>query len=66
MPVLAGLKSVEPLTNPIVIADVHLTANKPKTIMANLRYKGKHLYSSSMGLEEYQKAYADWKAQLAG
>ena len=34
--------------------------------MANLRYKGKHLYSSSMGLEEYQKAYADWKAQLAG
>ena len=34
--------------------------------MANLRYKGKHLFSSSMGLEEYQKAYADWKAQLAG
>ena len=38
VPVLAGLKSVEPLTNPIVIADVHLTANKPKTIMAFLRF----------------------------
>ena len=38
VPVLAGLKSVEPLTNPIVIADVHLAANKPKTIMAFLRF----------------------------
>ena len=34
--------------------------------MANLRYKDKHLYSTSMGLEDYQKAYAEWRAKMAG
>lgn len=37
-PALAGLKSVEPLTNPVVISDLHLTPSKPKTIMAFLRF----------------------------
>ena len=37
-PVLAGLRSVPPLTNPVIISDVHLAANKPKTIMAFLRF----------------------------
>ena len=27
---------------------------------ANLRYKGMHLYTSSMSLEDYQAAYAQW------
>ncbi len=34
--------------------------------MASLRYKDQHLYDSSMSLEEYQAAYADWLAKLAG
>ncbi|MDD5863921.1 MAG: peptide ABC transporter substrate-binding protein [Firmicutes bacterium] len=34
--------------------------------MANLRYKGEHLYSTSMSLEQYQQAYADWQAKMAG
>ncbi len=34
--------------------------------MASLRYKDQHLYDSSMSLEEYQAAYADWQAKLAG
>ncbi len=34
--------------------------------MASLRYKDQHLYDTSMGLEEYQAAYADWLAKLAG
>ena len=38
VPVLTGLTSVEPLTNPIVISDLNLIANKPKTIMAFLRF----------------------------
>lgn len=29
---------------------------------ANLRYKGMHLYTSSMSLEDYQTAYAEWIA----
>ncbi len=31
-----------------------------------LRYKGQHLYEKSMSNEEYQAAYAEWKAALAG
>ncbi len=38
VPALAGLTSVEPLTNPVVIGDVHLAATKPKTITAFLRF----------------------------
>ena len=34
--------------------------------MASLRYKDQHLYDTSMSLEEYQAAYADWQAVLAG
>ena len=34
--------------------------------MASLRYKGQHLYDTSMSLEQFQTAYAEWKAQLAG
>ncbi|MGM9548605.1 MAG: ABC transporter substrate-binding protein [Faecousia sp.] len=34
--------------------------------MANLRYKDQHLYDTSMSLEEYQAAYADWQAKTAG
>jgi oligopeptide transport system substrate-binding protein len=34
--------------------------------MANLRYKDQHLYDTSMSLEEYQTAYAEWEAALAG
>ncbi len=34
--------------------------------MASLRYKDQHLYDTSMSLAEYQAAYAEWKAQLAG
>ena len=29
--------------------------------LANQRYKDQHLYSSSMGMEEYQAAYAEWR-----
>ena len=32
--------------------------------MANLRYKDQRLYDSSMNLEEFQAAYAQWKANL--
>ena len=32
--------------------------------MANLRYKDQHLYEDSMNLEEFQAAYAEWKANL--
>ena len=38
VPALCGLKSVPELTNPVIISDVHLAANKPKTIMAFLRF----------------------------
>ncbi len=34
--------------------------------MANLRYKDQHLYDSSMSLEQYQAAYAEWQSKLAG
>ena len=34
--------------------------------MANLRYKGQHLYDSSMSMEEFQAAYAEWQAKMAG
>ena len=34
--------------------------------MASLRYKDQHLYETSMSLEEYQAAYADWLSKLAG
>ena len=34
--------------------------------VARLRYKDQHVYDTSMSLEEYQAAYAQWKAALAG
>ena len=34
--------------------------------MANLRYKDQHLYTESMSLEQFQAAYAEWQAALAG
>lgn len=34
--------------------------------LANQRYKDQHLYDHSMSLEEYQAAYAEWQAALAG
>ncbi len=34
--------------------------------MANQRYKDQHLYDTSMGLEEYQAAYAEWQSKKAG
>ena len=34
--------------------------------MASLRYKGQHLYDTSMSLEEFQTAYAEWLTKLAG
>ena len=34
--------------------------------VANQRYKDQHLYSTSMGLEEYQAAYAEWQSKVAG
>ena len=34
--------------------------------MANLRYKGQHLYDSSMSMDEFQAAYAEWQAKMAG
>lgn len=34
--------------------------------LANQRYKDQHLYDTSMSLEEYQAAYAEWLAELAG
>lgn len=34
--------------------------------MASLRYKDQHLYDTSMSLTEFQAAYADWQAKLAG
>ncbi len=34
--------------------------------MASLRYKDQHLYDSSMSLAQFQEAYADWQAKLAG
>ncbi len=34
--------------------------------MASLRYKGQHLYDTSMSLEEFQNAYAEWLTKLAG
>lgn len=33
---------------------------------ASLRYKDQHLYDTSMSLEEFQTAYADWQAKLEG
>lgn len=33
--------------------------------LANQRYKDQHLYDTSMSLEEYQAAYAEWQAKLA-
>lgn len=33
--------------------------------VARERYKGQHLYSTSMGLEEYQAAYAQWLEALS-
>ena len=34
--------------------------------MASLRYKDQHLYDTSMSVAEFQAAYADWQAKLAG
>ena len=34
--------------------------------MASQRYKDQHLYDTSMSLEEFQAAYADWLSKLAG
>ena len=34
--------------------------------MASLRYKDQHLYDTSMSVEEFQAAYADWQSKLAG
>ena len=34
--------------------------------MAPLRFKDQHLYDTSMSIAEYQAAYADWQAKLAG
>lgn len=34
--------------------------------LAGQRYKDQHIYDHSMSLEEFQTAYADWKAKLAG
>lgn len=34
--------------------------------LANQRYKDQHLYDTSMSLEEFQAAYAEWQAKLAG
>lgn len=33
---------------------------------ASLRYKDQHLYDTSMSLEEFQAAYADWQSKLEG
>lgn len=38
VPALAALSHVPPLTNPLVIADLHLDVKRPKTIMAFLRF----------------------------
>jgi UDP-2,3-diacylglucosamine hydrolase len=38
VPALAGLKSVPPLTNPIVISDVHLAPNRPALMTAFLKF----------------------------
>ena len=37
-PALAGRTEVEPLTNPVIISDLHLSPTKPKTIMAFVRF----------------------------
>ena len=37
-PALAGLTEIAPLTNPIIISDLHLAPTKPKTIMAFVRF----------------------------
>lgn len=37
-PALAGLTEVKPLTNPVIISDLHLSPTKPKTIMAFVRF----------------------------
>lgn len=42
IPVLTGLTSVAPLSNPIVISDLDLVGSKPKTIMAFLRFMKSH------------------------
>lgn len=34
--------------------------------LAGQRYKDQHLYDTSMSLEEFQTAYAEWQAKLAG
>ena len=34
--------------------------------MASLRYKDQHLYDTSMSVEQFQAAYAEWQAKLAG
>ena len=33
---------------------------------ATLRYKDQYLYTDSMSLEQWQAAYAEWQAKLAG
>ncbi len=38
VPALAGLTEIAPLSNPIIISDLHLTPKKPKTIMAFVRF----------------------------
>lgn len=38
VPALAGAAEIAPLTNPIIISDLHLTEKKPKTIMAFVRF----------------------------
>lgn len=38
VPALAALSHVPPLSNPVIISDLHLDVHKPKTIMAFLRF----------------------------
>ena len=37
-PALAGLTSIPPLSNPVIISDLHLAPKKPKTIMGFVRF----------------------------
>ncbi len=38
VPALAGAKEIAPLSNPVIISDLHLSEQKPKTIMGFLRF----------------------------
>lgn len=48
-PALAGRTEVEPLKDPVIISDLHLSPTKPKTIMAFVRFmKGEALRHSEL------------------